>query len=331
MIKKSRPTMRDVADACGVSQSLVSIVFRNAPGASEETRRRVREAAEAIGYVPDERARVLRTTQSRDIGVSFLTNQPFHSRLLDELYSAIDGTDYNLVLSARSSSRDEVTALKSLISYRCGAVVLLGATLSGEEISSVTAGVPVVSVAQRLEAPHEWVASDETEGFEQAIGHLIELGHRDVLFASAPGSAGAGSREQTFKAVAKRLGISYRVESGGLSEEEGARLAEALLDDLPSSIIAFNDRAALGMIDLFIRRGVRVPEDVSIIGVDDSEVARRFYTQITSIGQDTERMARFAAEKAMLRLQGIELESAPRGVLVPTWFVQRSTTGAARR
>ena len=108
--------MRDVAREAGVSTALVSIVFRDAPGASEQTRRQVREAADRIGYVLDERARLLRRSRSTDIGVLFETGQPFHQHLLDALYYAIEGAGGTVILSGVSSARDERTALASLVS-----------------------------------------------------------------------------------------------------------------------------------------------------------------------------------------------------------------------
>lgn len=333
MTSNRRPTMRDVAEAAGVSPALVSIIFRNAPGASEQTRQHVRDVAQRIGYVRDERARVLRNQRSTDIGVSFQTNQVFHSLLLDALYEGVEDTEYNLVLSAHSPNRREATAMGSLVSYRCGAVILLGPTLDGETIEQLSAGTPVIGVAEELPAPHAWFATDDGPGFRDAITHLVGLGHRDIAFATSPGSSGAQRREASYRAAMAEYGLPARVEAAGMTEDDGARLAQRLIGagGLPTAIIGFNDRCALGIIDYCLRCGTRIPEDLSVIGVDDSEISRRFYAGLTSIAQDTRRMGRLALGRALAELRDEVVDEATRGVQLPSELVTRSSTAPAAR
>ena len=327
-----RPTMRDVAEEAGVSPALVSIVFRDAPGASEQTRERVREAAKKIGYVLDERARLLRSHKSLDIGISFHTSQPFHHHLLDEIYSAINGLDYGLVLSPKSTVRDEKTALSSLVSYRCGAIILFGTRLSKEEINEIVGDIPVISVAQELDAPYDWVSSDDSFGIYQVIDHLVDLGHENIALANSPGDAGATTREHAFVSALKDRDMTPIVYSADGAEEGGARLAKELIDsdNLPTAILGFNDRCAFGIIDYCIRAGLSIPRDLSVVGFDNSEVSQRFYVNLTTVAQDTKRLARFAAERAIQRLKSINLESQGRGILVPTELIVRETTAVPR-
>src|SRR3954454_17398762 len=102
-----RPTLADVAAHAGVSVPLVSIVMRDAPGASARTREGVRRSAEDLAYRPDSRARLLRSARSRLIGVVFAVQQPFHGYLVSGLYTAADNADYELALSAVAPGRDE--------------------------------------------------------------------------------------------------------------------------------------------------------------------------------------------------------------------------------
>lgn len=330
-----RPTMRDVAREAGVSQSLVSIVFRGVPGAGEDARRRVLEAADRLGYVRDESARSLRSRQATTLGVTFQARGPFHHELLDGLYLATAETPHHLVLSAVSDSRGEGTAIQDLLEYRCGALVLLGSAKTEDELAELAGRVPVVCVARRSAAPGvDWVASDDVPGMYQAVGHLKELGHADVVYLSCPQAAGGRDRLRAFEAAVEAHGMGGRVRvmRGGVTEEEGATLAEELLSagDLPTAIFGFNDRNALGVIDVLIRRGVRVPDDVSILGFDDSEVASRRPIAMTSVHQDPASLARFAAERAIQRLSGAGPAAQPRGTLLPTALVVRTTTGPAR-
>src|SRR5919107_2985334 len=121
-----RTTLADVAARAGVSVPLVSIVMRDAPGASDATRERVRRAAEELGYRPDTRARLLRSSRSRLLGVVFGVQHAFHGDLVTGLYTAADRAGYELALSAVTPQRDEGRAVASLMQDRCEALVLLG-------------------------------------------------------------------------------------------------------------------------------------------------------------------------------------------------------------
>ncbi|MFT0847597.1 LacI family DNA-binding transcriptional regulator [Actinomycetaceae bacterium L2_0104] len=334
--KKSRPTMRDVAREAGVSQSLVSIVFRGTTGASEATREKVLEAADRLGYVRNESARALRANAPDTIGVSFQTRQPFHHELLDGLYAATAGTGHQLVLSAVSQSRTEADAIETLLSYRSGALILLGCRLEEEELARLARTMPIVTVAQRSTAPGvDWVVSDDEAGMALAVAHLKELGHTRIRYLSCSDAAGGQDRLAAFQHAVELHGLAstaYATSDGGKDEASGAGVAEAILqsEDFPTAIIAFNDRCALGLIDVFIRNGVSIPEDISIVGFDDSEIASRPGINMTSVHQSPSDLAHFAAERAIHRLASASIPSVARGTVLPTSLTIRETTGAAR-
>ena len=114
-----RPTLNDVAERAGVSRALVSIVMRDAPGASEQTRERVRRVADELGYRPDPRARRLREHHTKLLGVTFVAGQEFHADLVDGVYVAAEGLGYDVVLSGVTPHRDERRALRTLVDDRC--------------------------------------------------------------------------------------------------------------------------------------------------------------------------------------------------------------------
>lgn len=329
-----RPTMRDVARAANVSQSLVSIVFRGAPGASQATRAKVMRVADQLGYVRDESARSLRAARSTNIGVVFQTRQPFHSELLDGLYAATAGLANRLILSAVSETRDESVAIGDLVSYRCGALVLLGSRLPDADVAKLGSTVPVVSIARRAASPRiDWVASDDAQGMGLALDHLMGLGHRSIVFLSAPVSPGGLEREHAFEdaAQSRGLGGDVTIEAGGMTENEGVAAAEQMLSSgtLPTAVIAFNDRCALGVLDVFVRNGVQVPGEVSLVGFDDSSIASRRPILLTSVRQDPLSLARFAVERAIQRMSPAGPASEPRGTILPVSLTVRSTTGPA--
>src|SRR5690606_32444796 len=166
-----RPTMADVAAAAGVSVALVSIIMRDAPGASDETRARVRQVADELGYVPDRRAQKLRQSRSRLIGVAFELQQPFHGDLVEQLYPAAAARGYDLALSCVAPSRDEQAAIGDLIRERCEAAVLLGSRMSTSDLAALAARVPTQVVARSSGTALVGSSrTDDTGGSGAAVG-----------------------------------------------------------------------------------------------------------------------------------------------------------------
>lgn len=327
-----RPTMWDVAREVGVSQSLVSMVFRDIPGPGEETRRRILATAAAMGYVRNEPARSLRSQRPTAIGVVFRTHQPFHDEIVDALYAAVAPTPHDLMLSAVSDSRSERTAVEELIGHRCGAVVLIGPRTGDEELAGWAGRVPLVVVARRLAAgPGAWVLSDDDEGMRMIVEHLVGFGHHDIVYFSAALEAGGRERLDALgRAVAgSGDGVRVRAVPAGITEDEGAAaVASALAGGRrPTAIIAFNDRCALGVMEALHRRGLRVPQDVSLVGYDDSSIAARSTMDLTSVHQDTGALASIAASRATARIAGDD--DGAGGDTVPVRLVVRSSTGPA--
>lgn len=327
------PTMVDVAKAAGVSRALVSIVMRGAPGASEQTRAHVLAAAADLGYVPDARAQALRQRGKPSIGVVFQPSQPFQAAIVDRIYAATRDTDYSVVLSASTETNRQEAALESLIAYRCGSLIALGTDLRAEHLEPIATRLPLIVVAWSLDAEAvECVASDDTEGMTQAIGHLVSLGHRRITYLESPSAGGNTERRQGYLQAMTSHGLASEIDvvSAGSREEGGAMAAAALLErpELPTAIIGFNDNCAAGVQDIFVRRGVRIPEDVSLVGFDDSEIAQVSYRQLTTIKQDIDALARVAVNRAIDRMFGRPGDGPP--PVIPTSLTLRRTTAPPR-
>ncbi|HMR50529.1 MAG TPA: LacI family DNA-binding transcriptional regulator [Arachnia sp.] len=328
------PTMVDVAKAAGVSRALVSIVMRGAPGASEQTRAHVLAAAAELGYVPDARAQALRQRGKPSIGVVFQPSQPFQAAIVDRIYAATRDTDYSVVLSATTESHGEGAALESLMAYRCGSLIALGTDLRAERLAPIVARLPLIVVAWSLDAEGvECVASDDSEGMAQAIGHLVALGHRRIAYLESPSAGGNAERRRGYLEAMAAHGLTDEIDvvPAGSREQGGAAAAEALLERprLPTAIISFNDNCAAGVQDIFVRRGVRIPEDVSLVGFDDSEIAQVSYRQLTTIRQDIDALAQAATRRAIDRMFGRPVEE--RIQVIPTTLTLRATTAPPRR
>jgi DNA-binding LacI/PurR family transcriptional regulator len=325
-----RPTLADVAARAGVSTALVSIVMRDAPGASAATRERVRRAADEIGYRPDSRARLLRSSRSRLLGVVFGVQQAFHGDLVSGLYAAAERVGYEVALSAVTPGRDERHAVDSLLQDRCEALVLLGPQSPTATLADLAARLPVVVVARPVRSTTvDVVRTADDEGLRLAVDHLVALGHRDVVHVDGGRAAGAAERRRGYREALRRHGLPARIVDGGLTEDDGAAAARRLLDGpLPGAVTVFNDRCALGVLDVLRRAGRTVPGEVSVVGYDDSRIARLSSVDLTSVAQDVEQLTTLAVGRALARLDGTPVDR--RELVVPPHLVVRSTTAPPR-
>ncbi|KAB1652305.1 LacI family transcriptional regulator [Pseudoclavibacter chungangensis] len=330
-----RVTMRDVAEAAGVSQPLVSIVMREAPGAGAETRARVLQAAARLGYRRDERARMLRQGRSLLIGIVFHAAQPFHGELIDELQLAARGAGYNVSLAAVTRHRGEADAIDALLGERVEGLVLLGATLPQDAVDRIAGEVAVVTVASQYGSTwFDSVSMDDARGTELAVRHLRAGGHTRILYLGAPGVSGDATRRATFLRCASEEGLDDEVAvlPGGASEADGARGIEAALRSHPdaTAVIAFNDRSAQGIVAQARLLGKRVPEDLAVVGFDDSEQAELPYLQLTSLAQDPAQLASAAVEMVVRRAEARAEGSPPlpgEHRILPTELVVRRSSG----
>jgi DNA-binding LacI/PurR family transcriptional regulator len=326
-----RPTLADVAARAGVSTALVSIVVRDAPGASAATRERVRRAADEIGYRPDSRARLLRSSRSRLLGVVFGVQEAFHGELVSGLYAAAERAGYEVALSAVTPARDEQRAVDSLLQDRCEALVLLGPSSPTATLADLAARLPVVVVARPVRSTTvDVVRSADDEGMRLAVDHLVALGHRDVVHVDGGRAPGAAERRRGYREAVQGHGLPARVVDGGLTEDDGAAAARRLLDGpLPGAVTVFNDRCALGVVDVLRRAGRTVPGEVSVVGYDDSRIARLSSVDLTSVAQDVDQLTTLAVGRALARLDGTPVDR--RELVVPPRLVVRSSTAPPRR
>src|SRR3954447_13402425 len=203
-----RTTLADVAARAGVSVPLVSIVMRDVPGASPANRERVRRAAEQLGYRPDSRARMLRRSRSRLIGVVFGVQHPFHGDLVSGLYAAADAVDHELTLSAVTPGRDERRAVATLLQDRCEALILLGPELPTSALAELAGRIPLVVVARAVRHRDvDVVRTDDAAGLHQAVDHLVGLGHTRIAHIDGGRSPGAAERRRGYRAAMERHGI----------------------------------------------------------------------------------------------------------------------------
>ncbi len=329
-----RPRLEDVAAAIGMSPSSVSLALSERPGPSEETRRRVREAADRLGYRPDRTASLLARRRTRLLGVMLDIRSPFHAELVEDLHQASEGHGYDLVLSTVTGTRDERRAVDALLDFRCEALILLGPVTPVARLGDLGEQLPVVVIGKQTAADIDVVRAADDLGVAQAVEHLVELGHRDIAFVDGDKGPIATLRRRGYRTAMRRHELAgfVRVIPGGHDERAGARAGRLLLDSptLPTAVVAFNDMCAVGLQDTFTRAGIGVPEQVSIVGYDNSTLARLAHIDLTSVDQDAEQLAAHAVEVAADRLENGRT-AAEEFVLTPHLVVRGSTAPARDR
>lgn len=326
--------MEHVAARAGVSRALVSIVFRGVPGASEATRERVLTAARELDYRPDTRASRLGSSRTRTLGVTFQVGHAFHGDLLESLYVHADAMAYELVLSGVTPSRSEEAAVETLLAERCEGIVLLGSTQSATQLARLATRVPVVSVLRPVPGEEVGVVrTDDAAGLRLAVEHLRSLGHTRIALLDGGRTAGGAERRRGYRTAMRRApALAEVVLPAGLTELEGAEAARAFLalggrSERPTAVAAFNDRCAIGFTDVVRQAGVRVPEDVSIVGFDDITEAAYPHVALTTVRQDADRLGAEAVRSLADRLDGaVPTTVAPgRTVIEPELVVRGST------
>ncbi len=328
--------MRDVAARAGVSRSLVSTVFRGVPGAGPATRERVLAAAAELGYRPDDRARGLRSRSRRVVGVTLTAVHPFHVALTEALHVDADVHGYQLSLSWTTGHRSLARAVDMLLAQRCTALIHIGPTVTVEELghlAELADPVPTIVVDRYVDLPTiDALRVDDAAGIRLTVQHLFELGHREIWYTDGSEYVSAPPRLAGYLAAmdAYGLGDRTRVLPSGGTRADGATTALALLasGSLPTALVAYNDQSAFGLIDVLVRHGVRVPEDISIVGFDNDAEAGMPHLALTTVEQRADLLAVATCDVTRSRLDGAAsggLHLQPPGPLI-----LRSTTGPPR-
>lgn len=328
-----RPRLEDVAARVGVSTASVSLVLRGVPGPSERTRQRVLKAAADLGYQVDRTASMLASRRTRLLGVMVDVHSPFHAELVEHLHTAAEEVGYDLVLSTQTRTRDEHTAVETLLAFRSEALILLGPTAPADTLASLDQKAPVIVVGRRIaEGELDVVRSADDEGVGQVVDHMVGLGHRAITYVDGGKGVIATDRRRGYRTAMRRHGLDahIRVLRGDHTEEAGERAARQLLDsgDLPTAVVAYNDQCAIGVLAALQRAGVTVPGEVSVAGYDDDTLSRLSCFNLTTVSQEAREQARYAVAAAVERLDQDRTE--PREVVLTPQLVVRGTIAAPR-
>ncbi len=331
--KPRSPTMDDVAALAGVSRALVSLVMRNAPNVSDKRRKAVLEAAEELGYRPNAAARSLAERRSNTLGVVVNDlHNTFFADVVDGVRDAAQEHGYRLLLNTSwLTDTNEQGAVEAFLEYRVDAILVLGARASEDVLFEASKQAPLVTIGDVLPRI-DGVVNDDLRGGELVVEYLAGLGHRDIVHIDGGRGAGAIQRRDGFVIAMEERGLEPRVVSGEFTEQSGVESTAELIrtGQVPSAIFAGNDLQAVGVIDTLIGADYRVPEDVSVVGYDNTHIASLRHINLTTVNQPRFEMGRLAATVAIERLE-TNRRQAVCHVLTPELVVRGTAAAPAEK
>ncbi|WP_261130309.1 LacI family DNA-binding transcriptional regulator [Bacillus sp. Marseille-Q3570] len=286
-------TIKDVAKRAGVAVSTASYALNNIDKISPDTKRKVIEAAKELNYQKNGIASDLKRTKTNTIALILSDlSGPYYSELINGVQTVAMTNGYDLI-ACNSMGDTQSTAVKFLKEKRVDGVIILAHNVSDETIlESAREGFPIVVLDRHLVHDHVLqVEVDNWQGGFLATEHLIEKGHRKIGFISGPSNSHDNSlRFRGYEAALEKHGLPYTSKwkiSGDFTRESGYRATKMLIaqNDLPEGIFYANDEMAIGGLQAFKERGVRVPDDVSIVGFDDIQLAEFVEPPLSTIRQ----------------------------------------------
>lgn len=331
---------KDVARLAGVSQPTVSRALRDDPRLTDATKQKVRRAAAQLGYSPNAFGRALATGRSSRVGllVTDLDNH-FFVHVIAAIHDELAALDHELILLTESSASERIES--RIASLGLGGVILATTTTTSPlPVRLADRAIPFVyfnRVSPLVAA--DSVQVDPAPGMEELATELAALGHRRVGAVLGPSSTSTGAaREEALRRALAVHGLEMadaHTRRGDFSTRGGQDSAGALLDlmDRPSALVCANDDVALGALNAAAERGLRVPEDLSVVGFDDLPIAGWPIVQLATVRYDLDAMARAAARVMVRRMErgsaAADADVEPEMAAFPSFLVRRRSLGAA--
>jgi DNA-binding LacI/PurR family transcriptional regulator len=325
-------TMEDIAQAAGVHRSTVSRALANSPRVTPATRQRIQQLAEEMGYVPNAAARDLITRRSRAIGVVLLgLTSPYPCELVTAIDEAALRVGYRVVLSRRSDDAGRALVnIKPLIEQRVEAIVVIE-TPSVEQYLSLLSHYDVPVILLYSGDSRFCIGTDNVGAAKLGVDHLLDLGHKRIAFI--------GCSRYTIENDERQTGYTQALLNRGLTPDphlmvihddwlggEGGRSSMHKLLALPqppTAVFCWNDETALGALGALGAAGIRVPEDMSLLGFDDMRLARYLHPPLTTIAQPKELLAELTMQTVLSLISG---NTATRKEKLPARLVVRGST-----
>jgi DNA-binding LacI/PurR family transcriptional regulator len=329
-------TLKDVAKLAGVSVKTVSNVVNGYAFVKAENRRRVEEALSATGYRPNIGARNLRRGRTGFIALLLPElSVPYFGELAGLVITAAQAEDWNVLIEqTQGDAERERSALAALGPHLIDGAIISPEALDPEDLTTFSAGVPLVVLGEHtVDLPIDHVAIDNVLAARTAVDHLIGIGRRRIAAIGQNPRGTAAQRLDGYRAALAAAGLpftpEYVVPVLNYHRQDGAEAMAQLLDrdTPPDAVFCFNDLLAIGALRAAAERGVRVPEDLAIVGFDNTEESAYSLPSLTTIAPDKTAIAQTAVGLIRRRLADGP-EFAPQDIQTPFSLQVRQSTQA---
>lgn len=332
-VPQRRVTIEDVARMADVSPATVSRALKGSSLISEGTRRRVAVASRRLGYVPNQAARSLVTRATRTLGLMIPdVTDPIHGQVVTGFEQEAAAGGYTVIMAnGLSDASRERRGLEVFLAQRADGVALMGSVLRQPVVRTLVRPAPVVFIngehpalaGYRSDLQTGCIRSDDPSGITEIVHHLFEAGARRIAYLNGPPLASNRTRRDAAFGALRAAGRAGRWRE---FHADGARfheVAAAIARAKPHALICYDDKTALRAIDALRAIGVRVPDDMAVVGFDDIPFASIANPRLTTVTQRSVELGRLAVE--MLR-RAIETGRMPRSVTLPVTLAPRESS-----
>ncbi|MFI5614404.1 LacI family DNA-binding transcriptional regulator [Amycolatopsis sp. NPDC051903] len=335
MASRTRSSIQSVAAAAGVSPTTVSHALSGKRAVSEETRKRILEAIEDQNYRPNMVAKSLRSRRTQSVALLLVDiANPYYPALARAIHDGLEAEGYvSFIGNTDGDAETERKLLEEMVARGVDGIVMQPVALSAAEVREIVGPATplVITTTEDGDIPADTVLTDDVRGLTEAVRHLRDKDVHELAFIGGLEGASAGPlRVDTFRAAASAAGADVRddwVEHAPFTRDGGTEAAARLLarPDRPRAILCANDLIAIGAIEAARRAGLRVPDDVAIVGFDDIDTASLVTPALTTVVNPASAVGEACAATILWRV-----ESGPdapyRRTTLPTRLVTRQST-----
>jgi DNA-binding LacI/PurR family transcriptional regulator len=320
---KAQYTMVDVARAAGVSLSTVSRVLNNNSKVSDMKKEKVLKAVKKMGYNINNVASSLANNKSKEIGIMIpdITN-PFFAELFKGIEDTISLRGYSISLSNTNyDKKKESDYINSVINNRAQGLIIVSTELNNKILNYIKDKINIVGILTYAEGIDR-VDTDNREAAFKAVEYLIQNGHKKIAFFGWQfGVNGLNDRLQGYKDALKKYGIEFKQDyliDCGFSRQDVYNAAQEFTKagEAPTAIMAINDNTAIGIMLAFQKMGIKIPDDISLVGFDDIVTSRLVYPKLTTVAQPSYAIGETAGDMILNKIERVKKDNDVEKVVI---------------
>ncbi|GGM28845.1 LacI family transcriptional regulator [Paraliobacillus quinghaiensis] len=329
-------TIYDIAKKTGVSPTTVSKALNDYQDINHLTKKKILDAVDELGYLPNSHARTLATKKSWMIGVVFVESlgigvkHPFFNAVIESFRQCVEANGYDLLFASRSISNKQISYLDYFKYRGVDGVVIVSSAYEDEQVQELMNSALPSVVIDLISDNSSVVYSDNINGSKQAVNYLYSLGHRKIAHIAGHISTFAGEQRlkgylEGLKSLRLSLPNEYTVDGGYFSRESGYEAMTKLLtlSDRPTAVYAAGDNLAVGAIEAIKDAGLEVPKDYSVVGFDDIELSQFIEPGLTTLRQKTDLIGEKSGKLLIKQINN--MQKSKDMIVVPVELITRES------